>query len=184
MQLNRIIPLCIAPHLERFGGKTALLVDPDPRCLEARWLLLSGSRSQAQTACTPCEVYGVQLDGEPEIAVLSDSLGSFQLQAVAEYVRHRWPRARILVIGPTAPLLEDQLYDERVADEFSPTELLAAVEKAANAANGKEPGAGPDFFRSGDKGLSLPFQEARVALWGPLSPQTLEKEKAATAFVQ
>ncbi len=184
MQLNRITPLCVALRLERFGGRTALLVDPDPHCLEARWLLLSGSYGPPQAACTPHEVFGLELDCEPEVVVLSDSLGSFQLQAVAEYVRHRWPRARILLVSQADPSLEDQLYDECVTNGFNPAEFLAAVERAVKVAEGKGNGAGRDFFRSGDKGLSLPFQEARVDLWKPLSPQTLEKEKPVTALVQ
>ena len=184
MQLNRIAPLCIAMPLERLGGKTALLVDPDPHCLEARWMLLSGSGSPPQSVCAPSEVFGMQLDGEPGVVVLSDSLGSFQLQAVAEYIRHRWPRARILIIGRTVPLLDDQLYDECVADGLSPAEFLAVVERIVKMAEGKENGTGRDFFRSGDKSLSLPFQEARADLWRPLSPRTLENEKPITELVQ
>ncbi len=132
MQLTRIPTHCIAPRLDRFAGKATLLVDPDPVLLEAKKLLLSGSCSSVHTARTPVEVFNMQPEDEPQIAVFSDALGSFQLEAVAEYVRHRWPRARILVVGQAAPYLNDQLYDETVTADFNPTEMHTAVQSRSH----------------------------------------------------
>jgi ActR/RegA family two-component response regulator len=95
------------PFLNRSAGRTTLLVDPDPSLLETRRLLLLSASYSVQTACAARDVYQFQPEDEPEIAVLSDALGSSQLLAVAEYVRHRWPRARIVIIGKAVPALED-----------------------------------------------------------------------------
>ena len=77
----------------------------------------------------PREVYELQPPEEPFVAVLTSALGAFHLQAVAEYIRHRWPRARILIVGEVSPSLEDQLYDENIPLPVSRGELLLAIEK-------------------------------------------------------
>jgi DNA-binding response OmpR family regulator len=112
--------------LRQSTGRTILLVDPDPSLLETRRLLLLSAGYSVQTACAARDVFAFQPEDEPEIVVLSDALGSVQLLAVAEYVRHRWPRARIVIIGKAGPL-EDQLYDETVDAPLNPTEFLAAL---------------------------------------------------------
>lgn len=113
--------------------KFTLLVDPDPMILEAGRLLLSGSRRLVQTAGTCVEVSKLPPEDEPQIAFLSDRLGSFQLRAVAEYVRHRWPAARIVVVGRAASFLEDYLYDEDVGAWPSNLDFLAAVEECVQS---------------------------------------------------
>ena len=128
MQMNRARPLCLELHLMGAGRETALLVDIDPDVLEARWLLMSGDHQSASTL-PPRELYEMNEEWEPQIAVLSDTLGPFQLPEVAAYVRRRWPRARILVVGEASLYLEDQLYDENMTGWFSPAEFRAAVER-------------------------------------------------------
>jgi hypothetical protein len=109
----------------------ALLVDPDPLLLEAGKRLLYGSSISVQTACACVDVSRLPLDDEPQIAVLSERLGSFQLLAVAEYIRHRWPHAKIAVAGRANLFLEDHLYDEAFAEGSSNLDFLAAVERCA-----------------------------------------------------
>ena len=133
MQLTRIPPYCMAaPHLDWLEGHIALLVDPDPQRLEARRMLLAGSGSSVERACTPCEVFGLDLEEHPQVTILSAALGAFQLQAVAEYVRHRWPHTKILVVGETEPHLEDHLYDDAVAEGFDPSEFVFAVKRCGH----------------------------------------------------
>jgi hypothetical protein len=108
-------------------------VDPDVLLLEAGRLLLSGGSASVLTACACVEVCRLPPEDKPQIAVLSERLGSFQLLAVAEYVRHRWPRARIFVVGRAALFLEDPLYDEAVAAGTGNLEFLAAIEKCCAA---------------------------------------------------
>ncbi len=131
MQLIQFLPHRLPAGFERRIGNSALLVDPDPLQLITRKSLLSGSCSSVQTACMSKQVFEMQPEEEPNIAILSDALGSFHLQAVAEYIRHRWPHTRILVIGEAAPALEDQLYDETVPSDSSQEEFLRVIRKCS-----------------------------------------------------
>ena len=131
MQLTSVPEHCVLAFPNRPEGKTALLVDPDPLLLEAGKLLLAEICGSVQTACACVDVSRLALDDDPQIAVLSERLGAFQLLAVAEYVRHRWPLARILVVGRAALFLDDPLYDEAIAGGSSNLDFLAAVERCA-----------------------------------------------------
>lgn len=95
-------------------------------------MLLAGSGSIVEQACTPCEVFGLDIEDEPRVAVLSAALGAFQLRAVAEYVRHRWPHSRILVIGRPEPNMEDYLYDETIAENCDPDEFVFALKRCGH----------------------------------------------------
>jgi hypothetical protein len=106
-----------------------LLAEPDPHLLDARKRLLCNTSYRVHAVRTPCEVFEIQPEDDPHIVLLSDALGEHQLNAVAEYARHRWPHARILIIGESTPALEDHLYDETVSGASSPAEFLAAVER-------------------------------------------------------
>jgi len=134
---------CVAEHKDpsvqnRWTGKVALLVDPDPVLLEAGKLLLSGYCESVQTASTCYDVAEMPHEEKPQVAVLSDRLGSFQLLAVAEYVRHRWPLANILVVGRAASFLDEHLYDRVEGVGSSNLEFLAAIDKYAKS---------PDYVR-------------------------------------
>ncbi len=110
-------------------GKVVLLVDPDRLLLEAGKLLLSGLSELVQTASTCLDVSTLPPDQAPQIVVLSERLGPFQLVAVAEYVRHRWPRARIFVVGRPDSFLKPHLYDEVLDLGPSNLDFLAAIEE-------------------------------------------------------
>jgi hypothetical protein len=133
MRLASVAEYSIAPGRDGQFSKVVLLVDPDALLLEAGRLLLSGCSAAVLTACACVDVCRLPPEDEPQIAVLSERLGPFQLLAVAEYVRHRWPRARIFVAGRAALFLEDPLYDEAVAAGTSNLEFLAAIEKCCAA---------------------------------------------------
>ena len=129
---------CVAEHNDppvqnRWTGKVALLVDPDPLLLEAGKLLLSGYCESVQTASTCYDVAELPHEDKPQVAILSDRLGSFQLVAVAEYVRHRWPLASILVVDRAASFLDDHLYDGVVGVGSSNLEFLAAIDRYAQS---------------------------------------------------
>jgi hypothetical protein len=113
-------------------GNSALLVESDPHLLEAITPVLSFCGASVVMTCTPHAIYSRQLSvGEPGLFVLSDALGSLHLRAVAEQVRRRWGRSKILVIGPAIPMLDDPLYDESVPASFSQTEFLRAVRRCS-----------------------------------------------------
>ena len=114
------------------GEKTtdsALLVDPDPFALADRSRLLMRTCKDVYAVTSPRVIYELQPPEEPFLAVLASALGAFHLQAVAEYVRHRWPRSRILIVGEVGSSLEAELYDENIPCLVSAGEFLLAIEK-------------------------------------------------------
>lgn len=129
MQLATDQPGPSFAQLEKKTISSALLVDPEPFALASRTLQLMYAFKTVHAVSTPGAVYELQPPEEPFVAVLSNALGAFHLRAVAEYVRHRWPRARILIVGKASPFLEDQLYDENIPLPVSGGELLLAIEK-------------------------------------------------------
>lgn len=128
MQLTTAPENGTVPKKEQPAQKAVLLVAPSTLLLEAGKLLLSPFCRSVQTAGACVDVSNLSQSEEPQFVILSDQLGTLHLQAVAELVRHRWPRARITVVGRAALLLEDQLYDEAVV--VTPTDLgfLAVLE--------------------------------------------------------
>jgi hypothetical protein len=129
MQLTIVSHLSVVGVPNRQTTVPSLLVEPDTTLLNSRKALLEDFGCSVWTACTSCEVFQLQLEDDPKIVVLSDALGDYHLRAVAEYARHRWPYAAIVVIGNALPALEDQLYDESVPVRAGPTEFAAVIER-------------------------------------------------------
>jgi hypothetical protein len=128
MNLDRSLskPSPRSPRWTRAGS--ALLVDPDPVLLAERHRLLMRASLTVFAVTAPTSLYELQPPEEPFVALVSSALGKFQLSAVTEYVRHRWPRVRILIVGEAFPHLEDQLYDDAVSSSCE-QEILIAVER-------------------------------------------------------
>ena len=108
---------------------TAILVDPDEFLLAERYAVLRRTTEVVHAVSTPSMLYELQSHEEPVVAIFSSEIGTFQLSAVTEYARHRWPHARILIVGEAFRYLEDHLYDETVSSSASAAEILSAVEK-------------------------------------------------------
>ena len=53
-------------------------------------------------------------EGESDIAILDHTLSACDLRVSSEYVRRRWPDAKIVLMSANADALHDPLYDERV----------------------------------------------------------------------
>lgn len=73
-----------------------------------------------------------------EIAILHHSLSMSVVREAAQYVRRRWPQAKILLIGAGTNALDDPLYDERILPGLSQDILLAALNQMAGGDRGKE----------------------------------------------
>jgi hypothetical protein len=108
-----------------------LLVDPEPAALDSRRGLLVRHQIPVYTARNAIEVFGAEPLIEPGLVVLNQRLGPVDLEAAAEYTRHRWPQARLLIMGEGEPPLEDHLYDETAADGCNRAEFLQAVDRCA-----------------------------------------------------
>ncbi len=62
------------------------------------------------------------------VAVLHDTLSSFELEAVCRLIRQRWSHAKILLVARGESLLDDGLYDDR-APTAAPDVLLTTIER-------------------------------------------------------
>jgi hypothetical protein len=113
------------------GHAGVLLVDPDPYALDGRRQQLIGPKIPVRAARCGLEVFCWEPRDAPATVVLNQRLGAAELEALAEYTRHRWPEARILIVGDGPPPLEDQLYDQTAADSCAREEFLEAVHQCA-----------------------------------------------------
>ena len=68
-----------------------------------------------------------------EVAVFHHSFSKNELRYAAEYIRRRWPLARILLLGWKADSLDDPLYDDRKRSGILPEELVQWIAISAKA---------------------------------------------------
>ena len=134
MQLTSVSRRPVALQSNRRATVPSLVIETNTTVLNARAVIVEDLGCSVWTACTSCEVFQLQLEEDPRIVVMSDALGDFHLRAVAEYVRHRWPYATIVVIGSVLQALEDQLYDESISARASTSEFVAVIERCARIA--------------------------------------------------
>jgi hypothetical protein len=64
-----------------------------------------------------------------DIAILHQTLSQREVRDASEYIRRRWPRARILVICAETEFLDDPLYDEWVPPGLSQGILFETIEE-------------------------------------------------------
>jgi hypothetical protein len=62
------------------------------------------------------------------LAVLHHRLSSYQLEYATRTIRHRWPRARILVLREGEDFLDDALYDDRLVPPTCPGVVLSTIQ--------------------------------------------------------
>lgn len=65
------------------------------------------------------------------VIVLNFSLTAYELEEIGRLARHRWPKARILVIRSGEDFMEDALYDDRIYPTADPGALIASIERLA-----------------------------------------------------
>jgi hypothetical protein len=95
---------------------------------DAFLLCPQSSLSVAETFWDLCSL-SLREKEQVSVAVLDLSSSESELRQKAEHIRRRWPEAAILLVGDSLHHLDDPLYDERVASDIQPTELLAVVER-------------------------------------------------------
>ena len=94
-------------------------------------VLLDGPNSRLFIAPDYRELWAIPKPDSIQVAILHDTLSSFELEDACRFIRRRWPHARILVLRSGEGFLEDALYDERVALTAAPEVLRAAIERLA-----------------------------------------------------
>ncbi len=116
------------PHGGDREVPSLILVEPDLCFLPDRALMLTEAYYRVTTVRDVRELASLSIQSTFAIALLSELLGSAALESAARFVRTRWPAARILFLGASQRMLEDHLYDERIAPSCTPHELLKGIE--------------------------------------------------------
>jgi hypothetical protein len=63
-----------------------------------------------------------------QLAILHDTLSSFELDEAARLIRCHWPSAGILLISTEEDFLNHAMYDDRIAPDASPGVYLTAID--------------------------------------------------------
>jgi hypothetical protein len=75
------------------------------------------------------KLWGMPTQESIHVAILHNTLSSFDLEAAGRLIRRRWPHARILVVSSGESFLEDALYDDRVEPTAAQEVLLTTIER-------------------------------------------------------
>ena len=124
-----------------------LLVEPDPTMLMVEALLFTRGNYRVTTACSHWQIFDFRHIDSLTVAVLSDALGAPALKRSAHAVRKQWPRARILIVGRAASVLDDNLYEEDTPHSADPRMLLIAIQELAKDIRGSM-WADPEFSQN------------------------------------
>ena len=104
--------------------------------------LLYGPKYRLTIAIDYRQLWELPLREFIQVAVLADSLSSFELEAACRLIRRRWPHTKILLIRDGAGSLDDAFYDDCVASAVTHERFLTVIERLTKgAAYGSAPGA-------------------------------------------
>ena len=106
-----------------------LSVGPVDRGSMVHDALLDGASFRLTIATDYKRLWGMPTQESIQVAILHNTLSSFELEAACRLIRRRWPEARILLISRGESSLEDALYDDRVAPTVPPEHLLTTIER-------------------------------------------------------
>jgi hypothetical protein len=118
---------------------SVVIVEPYRTDASGRESLIADTRYQVTTVKDVREMFLLRDKESIELALLSVLLGDFPLVAAARAVRRQWPRARILVLGQAAPVLEDYLYDEAISHTCEQQVLFDTLERLTHYPWTEEP---------------------------------------------
>lgn len=72
------------------------------------------------------DMYTIAQQNSFDVVILQHTLARLEVRNASEYIRKRWPRAKILVIRADTEVLNDPLYD-KWAPPGLPTEVLLTI---------------------------------------------------------
>lgn len=75
------------------------------------------------------ELWAMRKQEDFQLAILHNTLVSFELRESSQFIRLQWPHARILVIRTGEDFLDDALYDDRVIPIVTKEVLLMTIEQ-------------------------------------------------------
>jgi len=92
--------------------------------------LLDGASFRLTIATDYRTLWGIPAHESIHVAILHDTLSSFELEATCRLIRQRWPHAKILLVSMCESSLDDGLYDDR-APTAAPDLLVTTIERLA-----------------------------------------------------
>jgi len=105
-----------------------LLVDSDPGLRDLS-LLLNSPQLFVDAVRGYSEVFRLGDENRYTVVVLSERRNDHQTFQIAEYVRTRWPDAKILILGDSCGDLDDWLYDDIVDPTCNTAGFIQAVQR-------------------------------------------------------
>jgi hypothetical protein len=97
--------------------------------------LLNGPGFRLSIAPDYRELWRIPKQEAVQVAILHNTLSTFELDDVSRFIRQRWPHARILVVRNGEGFLEDALYDVRVLSNVDREVLVATIERLIGGLN-------------------------------------------------
>lgn len=94
---------------------------------------LSNANFRISSAADYRELWSMPPVQSPRLAVLYNTLHSFELEASCRLIRRRWPNARILILRARMDTVDKALYDVRLPANVASQVLLAAIRRLAGA---------------------------------------------------
>ena len=137
-----LVPSAAGLPIPHGGDKkvpSLILVEPDLCSLRDRALMLTEACYRVTAVRDVRQLGSLSIQSTFAIALLSELLGPAALESAAQIVRTQWPAARILFLGASQRMLEDHLYDERIAPSCTGHELLRAIEALDRTLLGARP---------------------------------------------
>ena len=111
-----------------------LSIGSQDSCNAVRDALLQRHNCRLSAVTSLRDMYAIPERINCDIAILHHTLSRLETRNASEYIRRRWPGAKILVISAEIDVLDDPLYDEWAPPDQSPETLLATIEQLTGGA--------------------------------------------------
>jgi hypothetical protein len=89
--------------------------------------LLNGRGFHLTIATDYRELWGMPTQESIQLAIVHNTLSAFETEAACRLIRRRWPHCGILVVHRGEGILDNSLYDDRVAPTAAPEVLLTII---------------------------------------------------------
>jgi hypothetical protein len=119
------------PHIRMPKTIHVLSVGPVDRGSMVYDALLDGASFRLTITTDYQKLWEMPTQESIQVAILHNTLSSFEIEAACRLIRRRWPPTRILVVSRGKSILDDGLYDDRVAHIAAPEVLLSTIERLA-----------------------------------------------------
>ena len=114
------------PGIVPFGA--VLLVEADFALLQSRALLLSALSIPVHKAAGYTEVASIWDGASFSVVIINLAPSHVQAAKIAAHVRHKWPSAKILLLGNLTWEFDDPLYDV-VDPSYSPSAFVDEIKR-------------------------------------------------------